>query len=199
MTMHTCIIANLHIHAQIAMGCESHVRFRERKLPLRGGACCAVLARRARALAGVWACRALGSGGRARRVAAGERLLVCELAWHVLGAGERLVRACAMAYWVLGPSSTAAHARFCARGDGTRGPVVTSRPVGPAVPCAVCSVPFAGVFCRMLCVLQCRVVLCVMLRSGRARCRVRCRVFACGGGVSRVCRVLGACAALRRR
>ena len=114
------------------MGCESHVHFRERKLPLRVWAGRAVLARRARALAGAWACRALGREGRARWVAAGERMLVRERVWHVLGASDWLVRTCVMAFWVLGPSSTAAHARFCARGDGTRGPVMTSRPVGPA-------------------------------------------------------------------
>ena len=155
MSIHTCI-ANIHTRAHIAMGCESHVHFRERKLPLRAGACSAVFARRARALAGVWACRALGSGGRARWVGAGERLLVCERAWHVLGAGEGPFRTYARAFWVLGPSSTAAHARFCARGDGAGGPAMTSRPVGPAEPCAVCIVLFVVVFCRMLGVLHCR-------------------------------------------
>ena len=108
--MHTCIIANIHTHVQIAMGCESHVHFRERKLPLRVEAGVAVLASLARALAGLWACRVLGCEGRARWVAAGERLLVGERAWHVLGAGEGPVRTCARAFWVLGPSGAVAHA-----------------------------------------------------------------------------------------
>ena len=65
------------------------------------------------------------------------------------------------------------------------------------------------VVCSMLCALCCcvlshdgfvprRVVLCAMLWSIRSLCRVICRVLACGGGASRACRVLGACAAARR-
>ena len=172
MSIHTCV-ANVHTSPEITTWRESHVHFRERKLPLRVEAGVAVLASLARALAGLWACRVLGCEGRARWVAAGERLLVEERAWHVLGAGEGPVRTCARAFWVLGPSSAAVHARFCACGDGARGPAMTSRPVGPAEPCAVCNVLFAAVFCRMMGVLQCRVVLCAMLWSGRAWCRVK--------------------------
>ena len=155
------------------MGCESYVHFREGKLPLRVEAGVAVLASLARALAGLWACRVLGCEGRARWVTAGERLLVGEWAWHVLGAGEGPVCTCARAFWVLGPFSAAVHAGFCACGDGARGPAMTSWLVGPAGPCAVCSVLFAALFCRMMCVLLCRIMLRAMLWSGCALCRVR--------------------------
>ena len=195
--MHTCVAA-IHTIPEITMGCEGHVHFRERKLPLWVGACCAVRARRARALEGAWACLALGREGRARWVGAGERLLVGGRVWHALGAAEWPVRICAWAFWVLGPSRTAAHARFCAHSGGAGCPAMSSRLVGPAGPCAMCIVLLGAVFCRMLCVLQYRGVLCAALWSGRAWCGVWCRVLACGGGASRACCVLGACGAARR-
>ena len=78
--MHTCIIANIHTHAQIAMG--MHVaftpHFRERKLPHRAWAGRAVLARLVRAPAGVWACCALRREGRACLLVTGDR----QAAWE---------------------------------------------------------------------------------------------------------------------
>ena len=110
MTMHKCVIVNIHTHAQIAMGCESHVHFREGKLPLRVAAGVAVLASLARALAGLWARRVLGCEGWALWAATGGWLLVGEWAWRVLEAGEGPIRTCARALWVLGPFSAAVHA-----------------------------------------------------------------------------------------
>ena len=83
------------------MGCESHVHFREWKLPLWVGAGCAVLARRARALAGAWACCALGRKGMGRLLVTGDQQGAWERVQQVLWAHEGPLRTFAGACWVL--------------------------------------------------------------------------------------------------
>ena len=159
----------------------------------------AVLAARALALAGVWACRTLGRRGRACLLVSSDLQVARVRAQQVLWALEWPARTFASGFWVLWPLGDDAHARFRARGDGARGLSAPRRLMGLAGPCGVCCALSVVVFCRIVCVVHCRVVLCELWRSGRAWCRVESRVLACGGGVSRACRVLGACAALRRR
>ena len=86
--MHTCIIANIHTHAQIAMGMRVAFtpHFRERKLPLWAWAGRAVLARRVRARAGAGACCMLGRKGRACLLVSDDRQEVCERLQQVLWA-----------------------------------------------------------------------------------------------------------------
>jgi hypothetical protein len=86
------------------------VHFRERKLPLWVGAGCAVRARLARALAGVWACCALGRKGRACLLVSGDRQVARERAQQVLWAFEWPVRTFANGFWVLWPLGADAHA-----------------------------------------------------------------------------------------
>ena len=159
----------------------------------------AVLAARALALAGAWACRTLGRRGRACLLVSSDLQVARGRAQQVLWALEWPARTFANGLWVLWPLGDDAHARFRARSDGARGPAGTGRSDGPAGLCAACCVLCAAVCLSHDGFVQCRVVPCAMLWSVRAWCGVMCRVLACGGGASRACRVLGACSSAARR
>ena len=197
MTMHTCV-ATVHTSLEVTTRRGGYVQLRERQLPF--------MSRRAAAPVRGWCAplrvcgRAVRSRGRAGRAC----WLPVTSRRHESGCSmccehTRPLRTFGVHNVVLYPQCADARVRFCARGVGAWGLAAVGRPMGQLGLYAACCVLCAAVFCRTMGVVLCRVVLCVLWRAGRARCRVRCRVLACGGGVSRACRVLSACVALRRR